>query len=174
VKRSVTLLAILVVAAPLFAQSKKGEDYAPTDGRFSVRFPGKPKEKTDTAKSAIGDLKVFTATYALSDGSAYMASYTDFPEAAAKPENRNTMYDGVREGLKGKDGKVLAESAVEIGPDKLPGRDIEIENKKEKKRLKFRIVLVDNRLYQVAAIGSTNFATGKDADAFLKSFTITK
>lgn len=167
-------LAVLILAAPLCAKQKKGEEYAPMDGRFSVRFPGKPKEKSDTAKSAIGDLKVFSATYATSDGSAYMVSYTDFPEAAAKPENRSTMYDGVREGLKGKDGNVLSETAVEIGPDKLPGRDIEIENKKDKKRMKFRVVLVDNRLFQVAAIGTANFATGKDAEAFLKSFEIKK
>ncbi len=168
-KRLGAVLAVLILAAPLGAQPK-GQAYAPKDGRFAVRFPGEPKEKTETAKSAIGDLKVFAATYALADGSVYMVSYTDFPEAAAKAENRGTLFDGVREGVKGKDGKLIDEKDVEVGPDKLKARDIEIE--RDKKRMRFRVVLVDNRLFQVAAIGTSNFVTGKDAEAFFKSFEI--
>lgn len=164
-------LPMMFVAAPLGAQSKS-ETYAPKDGRFSVRFPGKPKESDVTAKSTIGDLKVHTATYAQADGNVFMTSYTDFPEGAAKPENRGTLYDGVREGLKGKDGKVISDTEIEFGDDKLPGKEFEIE--KDKKRMKFRVALRDGRLYQVAAIGTANFVKGKDATAFLASFELTK
>jgi hypothetical protein len=170
--RPLLLTAMLVlVAAPVGAQSR-GEAYAPADGRFSVRFPGKPKESTQTAKSAIGELKVVTATYAFSDGSAFMVSYTDFPDGAAKSENSGTLFDGVREGLKGKDGKLLDEQEVKVGADKHPGRDIEIE--KDKKRMKFRVALRDGRLYQVAVIGTASFVKGKDAKSFIESFELTK
>lgn len=172
-KRLGALLAVLTVANLAFAQGRT-QVYSPTDGGFTVRFPSKPREKSETVKSSIGDLKVVTATYATSDGNAYLVSYADFPEAAAKPENRSAMYDEVRDGLKGKDGNILSDTRLDFGPNKVPGREIEIENKKEKKRLKYRIVQVENRLFQVAVIGSTSFATGKDADAFFKSFEITK
>jgi hypothetical protein len=160
-----SVLAILAI--PVFAQPA-GEVYAPKDGRFSAKFPGKPKETTQTAKSPLGDLKVFTATYATADGNIFMVSYNDFPEGAAKPDARDTLYDGVRDGLKGKDGRFIAEKAIEVGPDKLPGREIELE--KDKKRLRFRVVLRDGRLYQAAAVGTSAFAAGKDATGFLDSF----
>jgi hypothetical protein len=164
---------VFLAAAPVFAQPK-GEPYTPTGGKFAIRFHGAPKELTQTEKSKIGDLKVFTATYATSGGDVYMVSYTDFPEGAAKPENRGTLFDGIRDGLKGKDGKVISDKDVEVGPDKAPGRDIEIETEKGKKRMKFRVVLRDSRLYQVAVIGTPRFVADKDATAFLESFELTK
>jgi hypothetical protein len=162
----------LVVLAVAPASAQRGEAYAPKDGRFTVRFPGKPKESTQTAKSPIGELKVATATYATNDGNVFMASYTDFPDGAAKPENGGMLFDGVRTGLKGKDGKVLDEKEITIGVDKVPGRDIDIE--KDKKRMKFRITLHNGRLYQVAVIGTPSFVKSKDATAFIESFELTK
>jgi hypothetical protein len=171
VTRTLLVVSLLFVAAPAGAQPK-GEVFAPKEGHYKVRFPGKPKEETKTVESAIGDLKVSTATYALTDGSVYMASYTVFPDGAAKPEDRRTLFDGARDGLKGKDGKVLSDKDAEVGPDKLPGRDVEIE--KDKKRMKFRFVLRDGRLYQIAVIGSATFIASKEATAFFDSFELTK
>jgi hypothetical protein len=171
VTRLLLAAALLFLAAPAAAQPK-GEKYSPEGGRFTVRFPGKPKESPKTLDSPVGDLKVFIATYALADGSVFMVSYTDFPEATVKPENTKTLFDGVRDKLKEKDGKIIADAEVEVGPDKLPGRDIEIE--KGKQRMRFRVVLRGVRLYQVAAIGSKAFATGKDATAFIDSLEFPK
>lgn len=168
-KRSWLIPAIIVLAAaPALAQKK----YEPAGGRFTVRFPGQPKEATQTAKSQIGDLKVVTATYADSNGNAYMVSYTDFPEGAAKSDASGKLFDGVRDGLKGTDGKLIGESEITIGTDKHAAREIEIE--KDKKRMKFRVVLRDARLYQVAVIGTASFVKAKDAKAFLDSFDLTQ
>jgi hypothetical protein len=166
------LAPVIVVLVGVPAVAQRGEKYEPADGRFSVRFAGKPKESTQTAKSQIGDLKVHTATYAVSDGSTYMVSYTDFPEGAAKPDASSKLYDGVRDGLKGKDGKLIGETEITVGSDKHPGREIEIE--KDRKRMKFRVVLRDGRLYQVAVIGTASFVNGKDARAFFGSFELVK
>jgi hypothetical protein len=165
---AIALLAI--VTAPTSARGD--DDYEPRDGGFKVHFPGKPKETSQTAKSQVGDLKVSTATYATSDGNVFMVSYTDFPAGAAKADMSAAFFDGVRRGLAGKDGKLLGEKDIQIGPDQLPGRDIDIE--KDKKRLKFRVVLRDGRLYQVAAIGTAAFVKSKSATAFIDSFSLTK
>ena len=77
-----------------------------------------------------------------------MVSYTDFPAGAAKAETSGKLFDGVRDGLKGRTARSSTRSDVGVGTDKLPGREIEIE--KEKQRMKFRVVLRDDRLYQVA------------------------
>ena len=165
-------LFFVSITVAVFAQGP-ADVYSPKDGNFSVRFPGKPKESTQATKTDLGTLNVFTATYASSDGSTYMVSYTDFPAEAARPENRDALYDGMRDELK-KDGKVLTAKDKEIGAKKLPGREIDIEREKGKQRLRFRVVLHDNRLYQVAVIGTARFVEGKDATGFLESFEVTK
>jgi hypothetical protein len=168
----VTVL-FLSIAVAVCAQNPP-EAYSPKDGNFSVRFPGKPKETTQTTKTDLGTLNVFTATYATSDGSVYMVSYTVFPAEAAKPETREALYDGVRDELKGKDGKVLATKDKEIGAKKLSGQEIDVERDSGKLRLRFRVVLHDNRLFQVAVIGTKKFVEGKDATGFLDSFELIK
>lgn len=163
------LVALLLPAA---TAARADERYTPRDGGFAVRFPGEPKESTQKAKSPLGELKVFTATYATSDGNVYLVSHTDFPTGAVKPADRGVLFDGARDAIKGKDGKLLSEKAVEVGADKLPGRAVEIESGKQ--RMRFRFVLRDDRLYQVAVVGTAAFAAGKDADRFLDSFELTK
>jgi hypothetical protein len=171
-RRGLVVLVLVFAALPAAAQSR-GEKYAPTDGRFAVRFPGKPREMVQTTPSALGDIKVVSATYATSDGNAYLVSYTDFPEGAARTDASETLFDGLARGLTGKDGKIVDEKkGLEVGPEKSPGREIEVE--KDKKRMKFRVVLRDGRLYQAAVIGSPSFVKGKDATAFLESFELTK
>lgn len=164
------LAAALAVLLP--AAAPAADPYAPKGGRFTVKFPGAPKESTQKAKSPAGELAVFSATYATADGNAYLVSYTDLPAGAATAADRDAVYDAARDAIKGKDGKVLSEKGVEAGADKLPARDVEVE--KGRQRLRFRFVLRDDRLYQVAVVGTPAFAGGKDAAAFLASFELTK
>lgn len=168
--RAAAVLALLSFSLVALAQSPA--DYAPKGGGFSVRFPGTPKETTSNAKSAVGELKVFTATYAASDGNTYLVSYTDFPAGTVRPDDHKAMLDGARDALRGKDGKVLEEKDTEVGPGKHAGRELELE--KGKQRLRFRLVVRGDRLYQVAVVGSAGFASGKDAAAFLDSFDLGK
>ena len=146
------------------------------EGGYSVKFPGAPKVTEKTANTGVGELKVTVATYANPDGSVFMVSFTDFPEAATKPDNHATLLDGIRDGVvKGRDGKVVGdEKNGKFGPDKLPGREFTVDKDKGKQRIKFRVVVRDGRVYQLAAIGTPEFANGKDATAFLESFELNK
>ena len=80
--RVVVGLALVAVAGLALAQQGA---YSSEQGKYRAKFPGAPKESEATAKSALGDLKVTTATYANSDGGTFLVSFTDFPEAATKP-----------------------------------------------------------------------------------------
>ena len=168
-----TLALALLGLAPARAAQPTNDPYTSTEGRYAVKFPGNPKTTTQTAKSGLGDLQVHVATYATADANVYLVSYTDFPVAATKPENRKTLLDGVRDALKGK-GELSAEKDIEFGPGKLPGREVIVDRDKGKQRIKLRAILRDNRLYQVAAIGTAEFVSGKDATAFLESLDLTK
>lgn len=173
-KRGVTALMVILLAAVPGQSQRVRDRYTSKEGQFAIRFPGMPRESNKTARSGIGDLAVVSATYANSDGNTFLVSFTDFPDGSTRPENHATLFDGIRDGLKGKDGKLQAEKAIELGTEKYPGRDYEFELDNGKKRMKCRAVLREHRLYQIAVIGSAGFVTGKDAAAFFDSFELTK
>lgn len=83
-RAAVASLVLLAFAGPVVAQPVV---HSPNEGKYSVKFPGAPKLTEQTANTAVGDLKVAVAVYANSDGSVFMVSFTDFPEAATKPAN---------------------------------------------------------------------------------------
>ena len=164
-------LALVLVLPTLTFADPPGELVQPRDGHFRIRFPGKPKENTQSAKTEIGTLKVYTATFALADGSVFLASFTEFPADKIKPETHATLLDGARDGLKGKDGTVVSDKSIEVGPDKVPAKEIKID--KGKQQTRFRLLVKDNRLIQHATVGTGDFVTGKEATAFLDSFELT-
>jgi hypothetical protein len=161
---TVALLLTVVLPAAILADPP-GELVQPKDGHFAVRFPGKPKEATQSVKTDLGTLKVNTATYALPDGSIFLASYTEYPAEAVKPEVRGTLFDALIKGLAGKDGKAFDQREIDIGKEK--GREVKID--KGKVQARYRMVVKDNRLIQLGALGAGEFATGKDATAFFDS-----
>lgn len=167
---SAALLLLLTFAA---AQAQpEGVEVSPKGGRFKVRFPGRPKENTQKAKTPIGELAVYTATFATPEGNVFLVSHTDYPADAAKADHHPTLLAGARDGLAGKDGKVVSEGPVPHGPDKAAGREVVVD--KGKTQLRFRLFMRDNRLFQVGAVGTGAFVTGRDATAFLDSFELVK
>jgi hypothetical protein len=165
----ITLSLALLLVLPAVAAAD--DTFKSKDGHFSVRFPGKPKEATQTVKTEAGDLKVHTFTYATPDGSVFLVSYVDYPEAVVKA-GTETLLDGARDGLVGKDGKLLPEKKVEVGREKLPGREFVIDRGKVQTRA--RVVVKDRRLFQLMAVGTGGFVTGSDATDFFKSFQFAK
>ncbi|MFO0797153.1 MAG: hypothetical protein U0804_06715 [Gemmataceae bacterium] len=170
--RTRAALVVLLSAAVVAAQPDAGVDVSPSGGRFKVRFPGKPEERTLKAKTPLGELTVYSATFATPDGSVYVVSHVDYPATAAGPAEHPRLLDGARDGLKGKDGKLVSETAVAHGPDKVGGREVVVD--KGKVQLRYRLLMRDTRLYQVGAVGAGGFVTGRAASDFLDSFELVK
>lgn len=163
---------VVLVALVVGARAQPRGEYVSDAGAYKVRFPNTPKVTSPTTKTAVGELKVTIATYANADGSVYLVSHTDYPATATKPENHATLLDGVRDGMKAGGTLVGNELAFAFGPDKLPAREFVLD--KNKQRVKVRLILNSGRLYQLAAVGTDKFVTGKDVTLFLDSFEITK
>jgi hypothetical protein len=159
------LLPLTVVLALPGEVDAPGGLVHPKNGGFSIRFPGKPKESTQSTSTPVGKLSIYTATFALPDGSVFLASFAEFPAEAVKPDVRGTLFDGVVKGLTAKNGKAVSEKEIEIGKEK--GREVLID--KGKQQMRFRLVVKDNRLIQFAAIGAGEFIKSREATAFLDS-----
>jgi hypothetical protein len=162
--------AVLLLAfAPLRGQPPT-EMHAPKDGKYSAKFPGKPKDTQQNVTTDLGKLKVNVALFANADGNAWWVSFTDYPADAIKPDVRSKLIDAARDAMKGTDGKFVEEKDMEFGPAKLPGREVKLDRSKYQIRVRF--LIRDQRMYQVAVMGPGEFVTGKDATAFLDSFEV--
>ncbi|MBN9519309.1 hypothetical protein J0H58_12425 [bacterium] len=166
---SATLLLLLTLSAA-HAQPE-GVEVSPKGGRFKVRFPGKPKETTAKTKTAVGEATVTTVTYATPEGSIYVATHIEYP-TTPKADDHLTFLAGARDGIVGKDGKLVSEAPVSHGPDKLAGREVVVD--KGKVQVRYRLFFKENRLYQIGALGTGAFVTGKAASDFLDSFEFVK
>lgn len=143
--------------------------YRSVPGRFTVWLPGLAKEKSSAVKTASGDVQQHQAT--LNDtrtGIFYSAVYAEYPGVTfGQVQSR---LDAARDGAlrKGK-ARLLSEAPIEFG--KFPGREIYLEvPTTNKARIRMRMYLIEQRLYQLLVGGKDDLVTSKDAEQFLSSF----
>ena len=147
------------------------KQYASTDGRFKVLFPGPVKTDTVEVPAGKGKLKVTIDSVELLGGTTFLVTYVDAPEDVAKQEP-GPRIDKVRDANKGEKGKVLEEKNLTVGIEKYPARDVLIQTPEV--CLRNRIVIAGPRLYQVMVRGPKDVVTSASADKFLESFEVTK
>lgn len=146
--------------------------FAPKEGRFIVRMPGKPK-RTEQTIAAPNDLKIKMVQYALDSGpNGYIVLYNDLPP--------DTPFDLEA----GRDGAVQSTPGAELIDDKeiklgdIPGREFSMRvparNGVPELIMRTRIFYSNSRLHQVMAIRPANADEPPEFDRFLSSFKIVK
>jgi hypothetical protein len=175
-RRSSLILAVLfVAAAPAPAQRGKAGRHESEAGRYRAQFPNKPK--TETKELALGGGQTATVTTDRSDGpssqAVFAVTYTDYPETFREVPAK-TILDGVRDGLKGADGKVTKDEEVSLGdgPDRLSGREFRVVA--GSKVIHARVFLHGRRLYQVMVTEAKDAVRASAIEDFFRSFEIVK
>ena len=172
---AIAFLSGLVAAGIGHAQGRKKEieqkEYKSAKYKFRAYFPEKdPKVETRKLKIDGGEMDQSTVSVELRDG-VYSVSVTVLPDAAVLAGEK-AVLDGVRDGIKGKDGKVLHEDELEQNTSKTAGRELLFDFRRN--QLRTRVFLVENRLYQVSVTGSKSVVAGDTAGKFLAAFEVTK
>jgi hypothetical protein len=172
---TIASLAGFLAAGAGSAQGKRKEpepkEYTSPTFKYKAYFPEKtPRESTKKVKTNGGELEQGTASVELRDG-VFSVTVTLLPEAVATTDPK-TVLDGVRDGIKGKDGELESDAAIEQVAGKTPGREFLFTFRKN--QLKTRVFLVENRLYQVTVTGPKAVVTGDTAGKFLAAFEVTK
>ena len=165
-RRSLAVLAVLLAVGLTHADSRKSKPVtvSPAGSGFTAVFPAKPSDSEKELASAAGSLTVRTHRVTYNDV-VYAVTVTEYPEAFADlPVEK--ILDGVRDGMKGSDGKVFEEK-IEL--DGVAGRWLRIEAGK-KNAIRVKVFLNQRKLYQVMVSGPLAGVGGKDADDFLASF----
>jgi hypothetical protein len=168
------LLVVIAAAAflPAALARPDAETYAPKDGGYSVKFPGKPMELTQKPKTGAGDLDVKMAVYATSKGEAFVTAYNEVPGGKLADDKMKEFLAGVVNGVKG-DGMVIKSQDFEFGDGKLPAKSFTIEKSKQQ-FVRGLVVVGEGRVYQVLVVGPKAFVEGREARTFLDSFKLTK
>lgn len=143
--------------------------YRSDEGRFSISLPGKPErmvQKTDTSMGALESVMY----QAGSDKIGFIAGYVDYPPKMFENTDIEKMLDVARDGaIQNIKGKLLNENVLDFHGN--PGRELEVELP-NKATLKSRIILINNRLYQVMAISNSKKTLNTNCPKFFDSFKV--
>ncbi len=160
-------------ASPLGAAATgKWKLFTSTEGRFSVQLPGTPTASNDSTPTAVGKIELHLFTVTGDKGSAWIANYSDYPAALTKLSNPNKILDGAMNGaVKGVSGTLKSKKTITVNG--FPGREFEAS---AQQGLSFsgRIVLAENRMYQLTAVSVPGTIPKSDVVKFFNSLTITK
>jgi hypothetical protein len=169
-----TALAMLAVfafslsAAPVQEEKKPGEKkYTSEEGNFAIQYPAGMKVSTREGKQSNFILKM---TKAESNTKRYSVSYMELPQSALA-NKAATMFDLIEQPIvNSKEAKILNRSDIVFGKEKFPAREMVVEVGGMFART--QIIHAGPKIYMVGVFGSKDFATGKEADEFFKSFEI--
>ncbi|MHC4621910.1 MAG: hypothetical protein ACYTEQ_29580, partial [Planctomycetota bacterium] len=128
---------------------KAFEPFRSHEGRFSVMFPGKPKKTLQSVNTPAGEIAVVTF-FAGSKESGFAVGYSDYPQQAIDASDPVQMLDGARDGAVTNAGGELEDENV-IDFHGRPAREIQIRVP-DKINIRARLILIDNRLYQVMVL----------------------
>ncbi len=137
-----------------------------------MSFPGTPATESKKA----GELTLNTAAVE-AKGVAFMVIYTDLPAESVKASKSEEILDnGVKGLVDSFKAKVTKAQPTTFGKEKFPSRNVTAEVKVDATALQLRLslVLVNNRVYQVLAVGSPDAVGGAATEKFFDSFEIRK
>ena len=140
-------------------------------GAFSVIFPGKPLEQTETVNTAVGNIELTMFVAELGQTMACFVGYSDYPQEVLRATNGRELLANSRDGIvRAQNAKLLREHQIALGGN--PGLEFvaEIQVDGHSALLKARSYLVRNRLFQAHAIALDAQESRQEIDRFLTSF----
>jgi hypothetical protein len=169
-KRNLWILLVLAFFCGGAEKETPPKKFKSEAGKYTVLFPGKPKEEIQKTATAQGQIQLVMNIYEVSNDLAYMVAYNDYPLMAKNVDPQKNLQ-AARDGNKGANGKILKDTEITFGKNKIPGREVLIA--KGPVQIRTKLLLAGKRLYQVMVIATKLEAVNsKDADKFFESFEI--
>jgi len=147
--------------------------YSPKDGSFSAQFPGTPEETVSPANGPAGKVDMHQFAVERQSGSAYMASYTDFPNAATSPDDVRQRLVAVRD-VAVKSAQATLVNDREITVNGILGREFTASMAiPEVVTTHTRVFMKGGRLFQFMALVPNTLSEEADVRRFLDSIALT-
>jgi hypothetical protein len=170
--RLIPLIILPLVAWPQDGEALPWRRVGPPNKAFAIQFPGQPQQQTQKLKIPTGTLEV--QNYILKPQSGqpgFFVTYSEKVESPVRPSQPVTQLANARKAaLDTTKGQVVSERKLKLGPH--PGLELLIALPNGM-HLRTRLYVVNNRFYEVFAVGTRTQVTGPAADKFLESFRLT-
>ncbi len=164
------LVAILYTSMPVLLNAQEYE-LTSKIGNFSITFPGEPTLTSDVVESAVGDLDLHSYIYDGKEESAYLVAYIDYPADMVEESDDDVLLESALEGAIESWGFDVDE--VEKQTKWHSGyKSIYIIESKDNTYAVYEVMLVGNRLYQLAILQYNEKIKKKEISAFFESFTL--
>jgi len=167
----VACLTSAIISNLMRSDFTKFEQFNSSEGSFSVFLPKKVIPSKETINTAAGPITACSFS-AKAKHHQFMVAFSDYPENAIKSSTPELMLNGARNGsVRNIQGTLLSETFVTING--YPGRDLRIEGP-QKTIIVTRLILANQRLYQVMILCRPDHSFDKIIDKVIQSFSITK
>jgi hypothetical protein len=166
--RFIAVVSITFIANGMFAQI---EHFVSTEGKFSINFlGGVPTEDAATVPTDGGDVEMISFMYEKGSNEAYMVAITDYSQETMDGSDATTMLQGGKEGALSSLNINGTESETQLTVNGYPGLFFTANNGNF--FVCYKLILAENRLYQVAALRAESYLSKKDQATFFDSFNL--
>lgn len=142
------------------------------DGYFKLSFPGEPTRNSEIVPTEVGDITMVSYMYEQSSTQVYMLAYSDYPSKYVYESNAADLIDGGRTGALESLGITTTETLEDLKLKGHPGQEFTANNGQF--FVRYRMYLVNNRLYQLACLSDGSYSDEKTFAKFVKSFKVAK
>jgi hypothetical protein len=164
------ILSVLILSA-CGQTTANWRDFSNTEGKFTVRMPGAPKEETNTIKTDSGEITIHLFGIPIGDTD-YIVAYSDYPTDLVVSKGPTGILDSARDGaISNTKGTLITDESIELNG--FPGKLLIVGSPDGKGIAQAKIFLVGNRLYQVFVAAEKDAAYSEENLAFLDSFQFT-
>ena len=143
------------------------EKYKSADGKFAIHFAGEPTKTTENVPTEVGNISVTMFMYEKSPKEVYIVGYSDYPSELIALSNPNDLLKGAQEGVVN---NIAGQVQDEKSSDFSGHAALDFRSEGSGFTLAYKLVLVDNRLYQIGIMKEGVEIPDSEVTDFIGSF----
>lgn len=166
---SLGITLLMMAMLPLMANAQASYELSSEQGNFFIIFPGEPSYSVEDVETAVGKLKMHTYLYEESNDAAYMVAYIDYPDDLVEESDNDVLLEAALEGALSSWGIDIEEAKKETTWHS-GYKGIFCNEKNGDTHAAYEVILVENRLYQLAILQYDKSIPQKTLSTFYDSF----